>query len=88
LNIKEKRTIVMVLHDLNHAARFADRMIAMKQGKIVKEGTPEEVITAPTLHEVFHIDAEIVTDPRTKKPICLTYDLIDSIFASKEEKVI
>jgi iron complex transport system ATP-binding protein len=88
LNVKEKRTIVMVLHDLNHAARFADRIVAMKHGQIVKEGSAEEVITTATLRDVFHIDAEIIKDPRTKKPVCLTYDLIDSIFDATEEKVI
>lgn len=88
LNLKEKRTIVMVLHDLNHAARFADYIVAMKAGKIVREGCAEEVITPDTLYEVFQIDAEIVTDPRTKKPICLTYDLVDSIFSREKEQAI
>lgn len=88
LNVKENRTIVMVLHDLNHAARFADRIVAMKKGEIVKEGSAEEVITDSTLLEVFQIDAEVVTDPRTNKPMCLTYDLIDSIFSKEEEQAI
>jgi iron complex transport system ATP-binding protein len=88
LNLNENRTIVMVLHDLNHAARFADRLVAMKKGQIIKEGKAEEVITASTLHDVFQIDAEIIRDPRTKKPICLTYDLVDSIFSSEEEQAI
>lgn len=86
LNHKEQRTIVMVLHDLNHAARFADHIIAMKQGKIIKEGTAEEVIAADTLHDVFQIDAEIVRDPRTNKPVCLTYDLLNSIFDQEVKK--
>lgn len=76
LNQEQGRTVVMVLHDLNHAARFADYMVAMRAGKLIREGTPEEVMTSETLREVFHIDAEIVQDPRTKKPICLTYDLL------------
>jgi iron complex transport system ATP-binding protein len=86
LNVREKRTIVMVLHDLNHAARFADRIVAMKQGEVVKEGSAEDVITASTLLDVFHIEAEIVTDPRTKRPMCLTYDLVDSIFSQDDEQ--
>jgi len=77
LNEKEKRTIVMVIHDLNHAARFAHHMVAMKAGQIVKEGTPKEVMTPEVLRRVFHIDVEIGVDPRTRKPICLTYDLIE-----------
>ncbi|WP_134685072.1 ABC transporter ATP-binding protein [Brevibacillus migulae] len=76
LNVAEHRTIVMVIHDLNHAARFAHYIVAMKDGKIVKEGTPYEVMTPDVLRMVFHIDVEIGIDPRTKKPICLTYDLV------------
>lgn len=76
LNRTEKRTIVMVLHDLNQAARFADYIIAMKAGAIIKAGTCEEVINKEVLKQVFHIDAEMGRDPRTKKPICLTYNLL------------
>lgn len=76
LNQEQGRTIVMVLHDLNHAARFADHLVALKAGKIVKTGTSEEVINKEVLREVFQIDAEIGRDPRTKKPICITYNLI------------
>ncbi|MCT2345171.1 ABC transporter ATP-binding protein [Bacillales bacterium AN1005] len=76
LNEEEQRTIVMVIHDLNHASRFSDKMIAMKKGQLIKEGTPNEVMTAAVLKDVFHVDAEIVTDPRTNKPACLSYDLV------------
>lgn len=76
LNKEEGRTIVMVLHDLNQAARFADYMIAMKHGRIVKAGSGEEVITREVLKEVFRIDAEIGRDPRTNKPMCVTYHLL------------
>lgn len=76
LNDKEKRTIVMVLHDLNHAARFSNYMIALEKGNLVKAGTPEEVMTSDVLKKVFNIDAVISKDPRTNKPICITYDLI------------
>ncbi|UOQ44488.1 ABC transporter ATP-binding protein [Halobacillus salinarum] len=78
LNRSEKRTIVMVLHDLNHAARFADYIVALHQGDIVQEGTPEEVIKSEVLSKVFQIDATIVQDPRTDRPVCLTYDLLHS----------
>lgn len=76
LNVKQNRTIVMVLHDLNHAAKFADHIIAMRNGHIVKCGTPQEVITHEVLRNVYQIDAEIGVDPRTGKPICITYELI------------
>lgn len=75
LNREEGRTIVMVLHDLNQAARFADHIVAMKQGEIIKSGSCEEVIQREVLCQVFHIDAVIGRDPRTDKPMCLTYDL-------------
>ncbi|MBH8599119.1 MULTISPECIES: ABC transporter ATP-binding protein [unclassified Thermoactinomyces] len=87
LNEKEKRTIVMVIHDLNQAARFADHLVAMKKGRIIKEGTAQEVMTSEVIRSVFNIDVEIGLDPRTKKPMCLTYDLIKR-FHSKEEMMI
>lgn len=76
LNIEQERTIVMVLHDLNQAARFADYIIALKAGEIVKSGKCEEVITHEVLKKVFNIDAEIGRDPRTNKPMCVTYNLL------------
>ena len=76
LNEEQGRTIIMVLHDLNQAARFADFIIAMKEGEIVQAGPCEEVITQDILKKVFQIHAEIVPDPKTQKPICLTYHLI------------
>jgi iron complex transport system ATP-binding protein len=76
LNVEQERTIVMVLHDLNQAARFADYIIALKDGKVVKVGDCEEVITHNVLKKVFHIDTVIGRDPRTGKPMCITYNLI------------
>jgi len=76
LNKKEARTIVMVLHDLNQAARFADHMIALKNGKIVQTGTCHDVMNREVLKQVFHIDAVIEQDPRTQKPMCITYNLL------------
>lgn len=76
LNAKQGRTIVMVLHDLNQAARFADYIIALKDGEIVKAGSCEEVINEEVLREIFQIDAEIGRDPRTDKPMCITYNLL------------
>ena len=75
LNEEEGRTIVMVIHDLNHASRFSDHMIALKAGKLMKQGTPDEVMTSETLRSVFEIEAQIVPCPVNCKPICLTYDL-------------
>ena len=76
LNETQNRTIIMVLHDLNHAARFSHNMIALKDGHLIKAGTSEEVMQKDILQKVFNIDAEISRDPRTGKPMCVTYDLI------------
>lgn len=76
LNVEQERTIVMVLHDLNQAARFAHYIIALKDGEIVRAGGYEQVVTHEVLKKVFHIDAEIGRDPRTNKPMCVTYDLL------------
>ncbi|MCP3794942.1 ABC transporter ATP-binding protein [Paenibacillus sp. CH40] len=75
LNTSEKRTIVMVVHDLNHAARYAQHMIAIKKGKAEAVGTPTEVMSPDVLREVFGIEADIVADPRTGVPLCLPYAL-------------
>jgi len=76
LNKKQNKTIVMVLHDLNHAARFSDFLVSIRDGKIIKSGTPTEVMTNEVLRSVFDIDAKIVQDPDTNKPACLSYHLI------------
>lgn len=76
LNKKQGTTIVMVIHELNNAARFADHMIGVKKGKVVCEGTAHEVMTKENLKELFNIDAEIIEDPRNNKPVCLTYDML------------
>jgi iron complex transport system ATP-binding protein len=86
LNREQGRTIVMVLHDLNQAARFADYIIALKEGQIVKAGECEEVITHDVLKQVFQIDAQIGKDPRTNKPMCITYNLLKG--ETKNEKAI
>jgi len=81
LNEAEKRTIVMVVHDLNHATRYAHHMVAIKAGTVVSEGSPQEVVTQDMLREVFGIEADILTDPRTGVPLCIPYGL-----AAKREK--
>ncbi|GAA4862551.1 ABC transporter ATP-binding protein [Saccharopolyspora cebuensis] len=63
------RTVVMVLHDLNLAARYADRLVAMKDGAVVAEGEPAEVLTESLLSEVFDLDARVVPDPVAGTPM-------------------
>jgi iron complex transport system ATP-binding protein len=71
LNRAEGRTIVMVLHDLNMAARYADHLIAMRGGMVMATGTPAEVITPGMLREVFEIEATVLPDPVTGAPMVL-----------------
>ncbi|MGP3635161.1 ABC transporter ATP-binding protein [Streptomyces sp. 24-1644] len=63
------RTVVTVLHDLNQAARYADHLVAMKEGRIVAEGHPADVVTADLVREVFGLEAVIVPDPVTGSPL-------------------
>ena len=76
INQMKQTTILMSIHDINHASRFSDYLLAMKNGKLITEGTPEEVITKECMKKIFEIDAMIVTLPRTNKPVFLTYDLL------------
>ncbi|WP_050613490.1 ABC transporter ATP-binding protein [Bacillus testis] len=76
LNEEHGCTIVMVLHDINHAARFSQHLIAMKQGKVQKCGSPSEVISNDVMREVFQIAARIVHDPELEVPICYSYDVL------------
>lgn len=73
LNKEQKRTIIMVVHDLNHAARYAQHLVALKAGTVLYEGRPETVMTCDMLRDVFNIDADIIPDPRTGAPLCLPY---------------
>jgi iron complex transport system ATP-binding protein len=64
-----RRTVVMVLHDLNQAARYADHLVAMKEGRILAQGRPEDVVTAGLVREVFGLDSVVVPDPVTGSPL-------------------
>ncbi|WP_086826844.1 ABC transporter ATP-binding protein [Allokutzneria sp. NRRL B-24872] len=63
------RTVIMVLHDLNLAARYSDRLIAMRDGKIVAQGDPKDVLTEQLLSDVFDLDARVVPDPVAGTPL-------------------
>jgi iron complex transport system ATP-binding protein len=65
------RTVVMVLHDLNLAARYADRLVAMRDGKVVAAGTPADVLTEGLLAEVFDLDAKVIEDPVAGTPLVI-----------------
>ncbi|GAA1193126.1 iron complex transport system ATP-binding protein [Kitasatospora gansuensis] len=71
LNKERGRTVVAVLHDLNQAARYADHLVAMRDGRIVARGPPAEVVTAELVREVFGLEAVIVPDPVTGTPLVI-----------------
>ena len=75
LNEEQGKTIALVIHELNLAARFADWMIALKAGSIRGAGTPEEVMTPAMLQDVFGLDALIEPDPWTGRPSLVSYRL-------------
>lgn len=85
LNREEGRTIIMVLHDLNHASRFSDYMIAMRDGEIVTEGKPSEVMVCKNLQRVFNIEANLTVCPHSSNPICLSYQLCDAVDCKAEQ---
>jgi iron complex transport system ATP-binding protein len=68
---EQGRTIVMVLHDLNQAARYADTIVALRGGQIVAQGTPDQVITPENILQVFGLDADVIIDPVTGTPLCV-----------------
>jgi iron complex transport system ATP-binding protein len=66
---REGRTLVLVLHDLNLAARYATRLVALREGRIVAAGPPAEVVTAELVREVFGLACVVVPDPETGTPL-------------------
>ncbi|WP_017295674.1 ABC transporter ATP-binding protein [Geminocystis herdmanii] len=71
LNHKLDRTIVIVLHELNLASRYADYLVAMKEGYIYAQGKPDAVMTPEIIKEVFNLDSHIILDPITNTPLCI-----------------
>jgi len=71
LNRQENRTVIMVLHDLPQACRYADHVIAMKDGRIVAGGPPAEVITEELVDEVFDVRCQVSVDPISGTPLVI-----------------
>lgn len=69
LNRDEGRTVVLVLHDLNHAARYAHHIVAMADGRVMAHGPPADVVTEPLVQEVFGVASRVVPDPVTGTPM-------------------
>src|SRR5699024_1155764 len=75
LNDDALQTVVMVLHDINHAIKYSDNLVIMKEGEIITTGHTNEVLTNGILNEVFNITGKISIDPLTNRPILADYDL-------------
>jgi len=71
LNERDGRTIVLVLHDLNHAARYAHHLVAMRDGRICAEGPPGEIVTEELVREILGIDSRVVPDPVSGAPMVI-----------------
>lgn len=69
LHEEQGRTLVAVLHDLNHAARYATHLIALREGEVIAEGAPGEIVTAGLVEEVFGLRCQVIDDPETGTPL-------------------
>jgi len=70
-NKRSEKTIVMVLHDLYLACRYADHLVAMKNGQIHIQGKPQDIVTANMIRDVFDLECRIISDPFHNTPICI-----------------
>lgn len=82
INEKFKITIVMVLHELNQASKYSDRLIIMKDGQIISDGRPNDVVSKDIIKKVYKIECDIDNDPQSNKP------RIHPIKTIKEQKLV
>lgn len=71
LNVEHGRTVVLVLHDLNLAARYADKLVFVKEGAVVASGAPQELMTEALIEAVFGVQSMVITDPVHQRPLCI-----------------
>ncbi len=69
--LEHNKTLIIVLHELNMAAAFADELVMLKNGKVFAKGTPKEIFTKENLKQVFNLDANVIEDPIHHNPVCL-----------------
>lgn len=72
---QQGKTIVLVLHDLNHAARCADHIVALHKGELIAQGAPQAVIVEDVVRRVFGVESRIIENPVTGQPMCLPVKL-------------
>lgn len=68
---KQGKTIVVVMHHLNQACRYADRLVIMKAGSVITQGLPEDIFTEGMLLDVFDFDAIVIEDPQSMTPMAI-----------------
>lgn len=73
---RQGKTILMTIHDLNHAAQFSDYVMGVKQGQLLFEGSPQEIFTPERLLELFDIRPEVIFSEKSQKPLIISYDLV------------
>ncbi|MBU5483972.1 ABC transporter ATP-binding protein [Clostridium sp. MSJ-11] len=73
LNEKENRTIVMVIHDINHALKYAHNIIALKDGNILAQGPKEDIINENLIKSVFGVECKLITSPVDNCKICVPF---------------
>lgn len=71
LNRKYGTTIVMVLHDINLSARYADYLFAVKKGQLIAEGAPSDILTSALIKETFNLDCQVISDPVSHTPLII-----------------
>ncbi|MCC7366294.1 MAG: ABC transporter ATP-binding protein [Dehalococcoidia bacterium] len=71
LNREEGRTVVMVLHDINEAAAVSDRIVALRDGAVLADGAPDEVLRPELLERVFGVECDVVAHPRDSRPVSI-----------------
>ncbi|HLQ39863.1 MAG TPA: ABC transporter ATP-binding protein [Tetragenococcus sp.] len=72
---RQGKTILLTIHDLNHAAQFSDYILGMKEGRVIMSGTPQKIFTKEHLLKLFDIAPQIVVSEKNQKPLIISYDL-------------
>lgn len=88
LNEEENRTVVMVVHDLNHVAKYAHHIVAIKEGNKVMEGAPKDVLNDELFETVFGVKARVVYDPFAMAYMCTPYALLSEKKEKQEERIV
>jgi len=85
LNTQQRKTVIMVLHDLNQACRYADQIVALHSGVVYAQGKPQAVMTETLVREVFGLDSRIIRDPVVGTPLCIPISRVRSLENSDNE---